>query len=73
MARVGQILRRFLAVAVLVLAHGMIVIFAGHGIGPVALLMVFGSSSAWLSSQFPGWVGWAVLLSTFRRGRRTRW
>lgn len=62
MDRVEQGLRRFVAVLVLVLAHGLIVIVAGHGIGPVALLMVLGSPSAWLSSQLLGWMGAAVLL-----------
>ncbi len=33
MDRVEQGLRRFVAVMVLVLAHGLIVIVAGHGIG----------------------------------------
>jgi hypothetical protein len=62
MDRVEQWLRRFLAVMVLVLAHGLIVIFAGHGIGPIALLMVFGSPTAWLSGQLLAWMGAAVLL-----------
>jgi hypothetical protein len=57
MARVEQALHRFAVVAALALAHGLIVIIAGHGIGPVALLMVFGFASAWQSGQFPG--GWA--------------
>lgn len=41
----------------------MVVIFAGHGAGPVALLMIFGSSTAWLSSQILGWPGALVSLA----------
>ena len=62
MARVEQAPHRFVVVAALVLAHGLIVIIAGHGIGPVALLMVFGSASAWQSGQLLGWLGAVVLL-----------
>jgi hypothetical protein len=62
MARVGQGRHRFVTVAALVLAHGLIVIIAGHGIGPIALLMVFGSASAWLSGQLLGWLGAILLL-----------
>ena len=54
MARVEQALHRFAVVAALALAHGLIVMIAAHGIGPVALLMVFGFASAWQSGQFPG-------------------
>jgi hypothetical protein len=39
------------------IAYGGVVIFAGHGAGPVALLMLFGHPSAWLSSQILGWPG----------------
>ena len=39
------------------IAYSWIVIFAGHGAAPVALFMLFGSPSAWLSSQILGWPG----------------
>ena len=41
----------------------MVIIFAGHGAGPVAALMVLGSLSAWGSSQLPGWLGVLVSLA----------
>jgi hypothetical protein len=51
-----------MAGAVLI-AYGVVVIFAGHGAGPVALLMIFGSATAWLSSQILGWPGVLVSLA----------
>jgi hypothetical protein len=48
--------RLFVASAVLI-AYGMVIIFAGHGMGPVALLLIFGYPGAWLSGQILGWLG----------------
>jgi hypothetical protein len=56
-------LRRLLVVGALLIAYGGVVIFAGHGSASVALLMLFGSPSAWLSSQILGWPGALVSLS----------
>ena len=51
-------LRRLFVVGAILIAYGWIVIFAGHGAGPVALLMLFGSPSAWLSAR--SWAGRAL-------------
>jgi hypothetical protein len=45
------------------MAYGVVVIFAGHGAGPIALLLIFGSPTAWLSSQILGWPGALVSLA----------
>jgi hypothetical protein len=56
-------LHRLLVVSAVLIAYGVVVIFAGHGAGPVALLMLFGSPSVWLSSQILGWPGALTSLS----------
>ena len=55
-------LHRLLVAGTVLIAYGAIVIFAGHGAGPVALLVLFGSPTAWLSSQILGWPGALVSL-----------
>jgi hypothetical protein len=57
------VLLRFLVASAILIAYSVVVIFAGHGAGPVALLMIFGSSTAWLSSQILGWPGVLVSLA----------
>ena len=52
-----------MVIGAVLIAYGGVVIFAGHGAGPVALLMLFGSPTAWLSSQILGWPGALVSLS----------
>ena len=58
---IKKVLHRFLVASPVWIAYGMVVIFAGHGAGPVALLL-FGSPTAWLSSQILGWLGALVSL-----------
>jgi hypothetical protein len=58
-----KVFRRLLVVGAVLMAYGMVVIFAGHGAGPVALLLLFGSPSAWLSRQILGWPGALVCLA----------
>jgi hypothetical protein len=52
-----KVFRRLLVVGAVLMAYGVVVIFAGHGAGPVALLLIFGLPTAWLSSQILGWPG----------------
>ena len=68
MGSTEKVLRRLLVVGAVLIAYGVVMIFAGHGAGPVALLMIFGSPTAWLSSQILGWPGALVsLLALFAR------
>lgn len=58
-----EALRRVLIAGGIVAAYGAIVVFAGHGAGPVAVLLVRGASSEWLSGQVLGWAGVILSLS----------
>jgi hypothetical protein len=58
-----KVLRRLFVFGAVLIAYGWVVIFAGHGAAPVALLMLFGSLSAWLSSQLLGWLGTLISLA----------
>ena len=60
---IDRLLLRLLALGGIVIAFGIVIIFAGHGSAPVALLMVLGAPRAWLSSQLPGWLGLLVSLA----------
>ncbi len=47
---------------VLVLAFSMCVIAAGHGAGPIGLLLALGWNDEWLFQVIAGWVGVATLV-----------
>lgn len=53
---------RVASIALLLVLYGIIMEFAGHGGGPLALLLVFGWPQVWGSAQLPGWIGIGVLI-----------
>jgi hypothetical protein len=56
--------------AALVATFGICLIAAGHGVAPIAFIMVFGWE-AWLAPVAAGWLGIAVLLLGLMRARRS--
>jgi hypothetical protein len=57
----------------LVISFLAILIGAGHGIGPVAYLLVVGSPEAWLWPQVFGWLGIALEISAALVVSSKRW
>ena len=53
---------RLPSVAGLLLLYGLVMVAAGHGMGPVGLLMVMGWPQVWGPAQLPGWIGILLLL-----------
>jgi hypothetical protein len=65
------VLKTVLAV-VYVLSYGTVVVFAGHSVGPAALILLFGTVSEYLSSMILGWLGIVALgIGLMLVGRRS--
>ena len=64
-------LLRFLAVVGLLALFGVVMIGAGHGAGPVGLLLVLGRAKEWVPGQVLGWIGVSLCVgAVFRPTRR---
>ena len=69
---VGLRKRSLLSAAVLG-GHGIVIIGAGHGVGPIALLELFGRAEEYLLAQTFGWLGVALLLLSVIHGLAFRY
>ena len=49
--------------AVLLVTYSIAIIMAGHGVGPLGLLLIMGSPDAWLLGQFWGWLSIVALVA----------
>lgn len=57
-----------------ILAFLKIILAAGHGIGPIGLLLFFGTMEAWGLPKILGWLGVAVIcISLYCSGRFNVW
>jgi len=56
--------------AAVALAFGCVLIGAGHGVGPIGLVMLAGSPEAWGFPTTVGWVGIALLAISVSFPRR---
>lgn len=41
-----------------------VLVAAGHGVGPVGMLMVMGDAAPWYFGMALGWPGWALILGS---------
>ena len=63
---------RLLGVVAVLLLFGAIMVAAGHGAGPIGLLLVLGRAVEWVPGQIFGWFGVLLCLaSVFREGSRS--
>jgi hypothetical protein len=63
---------RVLAIAAALTGWGVVLIIAGHGMGPIAYLLVRGSAEEWLAGQIFGWIGVTIcVLAIFARTERS--
>ena len=56
----------------LITTYCIAIIEAGHGIGPIGMLLVMGSPSYWFLGQISGWVSIAALIVVTIRYRKTK-
>ena len=49
---------------VLLAGFSAVLVAAGHGVGPVGILMVMGDAAPWYFGMALGWPGWALILGS---------
>jgi len=54
---------RMIPTVVLVITYSIALIAAGHGTGPVGLLLVMGTAEDWLPGQWVGWISIVALIA----------
>ena len=65
-------LGRILLTALLVASHAIVLVAAGHGVGPVGLLLLFGEAEEYQPGQVFGWLGIVLLVLSAVHARSFR-